>query len=220
LYWRSAVEDVAMQHAHAFVWKAMLDTIDVDLAGARILDAGCNRGGFLCLASDAGEIAEGYGYDPAAGAIDDARRLAGERPLHFEVADSVPVGWGSFDVAFSHEVLYLLHDVPAHAAAIRDALVPGGSYYAVMGVHAGSPHMADWHRAHAEELRLPQLYGIDEVAGVFGAAGLEVAAARLKIGFVPASGHGDEHVGAPELLRLVEYYNDHKLLLRCTRPHG
>ena len=37
----------------------------------------------------AGEYtAEGRGFDPASGAIDDARRLAGPRPLRFEVAGS------------------------------------------------------------------------------------------------------------------------------------
>ncbi len=227
-YWRSAVEDEAMQDAHGFVWKAMLDTIDVDLAGKRVLDAGCNRGGFLCLLCDECGIAEGRGYDPAAAAIDDARRLAGPRPLSFEVADTVPTGWGSFDVAFSHEVLYLLHDLSAHAEAIFEALVPGGSYYAVIGVHAGSPLMAEWHRASSDELQLPKLYTIDEVVGVFGAAGFQVAAARLEIGFVPVagaaptvagSGHtrGD-HADPSDLLRWLEYYNDHKLLLRCTRP--
>jgi SAM-dependent methyltransferase len=205
-----------MQDAHGFVWKAMLDTIDVDVAGTRVLDAGCNRGGFLRLLSDACGIAEGRGYDPASGAIDDARRLAGHRPLRFEVANSVPPDWRSFDVAFSHEVLYLLHDLSAHAAAIFEALAPGGAYYAVMGVHAGSPLMADWHRAHVEELRLPKLYSIDEVAVVFGAAGFEVAGARLKMGFVPALGHDHERAGS--LLQWIEYYSDHKLFLRCKRP--
>ena len=205
-YWRSAVLDEEMQDEHGFVWKAMLDTIDVDLAGKRVLDAGCNRGGFLRLVSDAFAIAEGRGYDPASGAIDDARRLAGNRPLRFEVADSVPAGWRSFDVAFSHEVLYLIHDLSGHAKAIFDALAPGGSYYAVMGVHADSPLMVEWHRANVEELHLPKLYNLDEVAG-----------ARLKIGFVPASGHTSaDHAGT--FLRWIEYYSDDKLLLRCTRP--
>ena len=56
-YWRSAAADEAMQDAHGFIWKAMLDTIDVDLAGTRVLDAGCNRGGFLRLLSDGCGIA-------------------------------------------------------------------------------------------------------------------------------------------------------------------
>jgi SAM-dependent methyltransferase len=219
-YWRSAVDDEAMQDEHGFVWKSMLDTIDVDLAGKCVLDAGCNRGGFLRLLSDACGIAEGRGYDPASGAIDDARRLAGDRPLHFEVADSVPSDWRGFDVAFSHEVLYLIHDLPAHAGAIFGALAPGGTYYAVMGVHDGSPLMTDWHRANVEGLHLPRLYSIDEVAGLFGAAGFDVAGARLEMGFVPASGHSGADLAsstAPRLLERIEYYNDHKLLLRCRR---
>src|SRR5712672_1757318 len=98
-YWQTATADEWMQAEHAFVWKAMLETIDSDLAGKRVLDAGCNRGGFLRLLADQGDIAEGFGYDPAPGAIDDARQLAGTRPLQFEVADTVPGGWLDFDTA-------------------------------------------------------------------------------------------------------------------------
>src|ERR1700735_111411 len=92
-YWRGAAEDAAMQDEHGFIWKAMLDTIDTDLAGLRVLDIGWNRGGFLRLLLEAEDIAEGYGFDPASGAIADARRLAGDRPLTFEVASHVPEGW-------------------------------------------------------------------------------------------------------------------------------
>jgi SAM-dependent methyltransferase len=106
----------------------MLDTIDADVGGQRVLDAGCNRGGFLRLLCGEGGIAAGHGYDPASGAIADARRLAGDRPLVFDVADTVPAGWDRFDVAFSHELLDLIHDLAAHASAIRQALVPGGVY--------------------------------------------------------------------------------------------
>src|SRR5580692_12382232 len=155
--WRRAAEDAAMQDEHGFIWKAMLDTIDIDLAGTRVLDAGCNRGGFLRLLVDAAGIAEGYGYDPASGAISDARRLAGNRPLSFEVATSVPDSWGDFDLAFSHEVLYLLDDLVAHASDLYDALRPGGAYFAVMGVHGGSPLMAAWHASSAAELQVPRL---------------------------------------------------------------
>jgi SAM-dependent methyltransferase len=141
-YWRGAGEDEAMQEEHGFLWRALLDTVDIDLAGRRVLDAGCNRGGFLRLLVDESSIAEGYGYDPASGAIDDARRLAGERPLTFETYVTVPTGWAEFDAAFSHEVLYLLQDLPCHAAAMFAALQPGAPYFSVMGVHAGSRLMS------------------------------------------------------------------------------
>jgi SAM-dependent methyltransferase len=180
-----------------------------------VLDAGCNRGGFLRLLAERCGIAEGFGYDPASGAIEDARRLAGQRPLRFEVADTVPGGWGGFDAAFSHEVLYLLHDLAPHARAIFEALAPGGVYYAVMGVHAGSPLMTEWHHANAEELDLPRLYDIEEVVAVFEAAGFDAAAARLAVRFVPTAGHGHHERG--RLLGWVDYYCDQKLVLRFGR---
>ena len=95
-------------------------------------------------------------------------------------------------------MLYLLHDLSAHARAMFGALVPGGVYYAVMGVHIASPLMAEWHRANADELHLPELYDIDEVVTVFEAAGFHAAAARLAIRFVPTAGHG--HHGRGRLL--------------------
>jgi len=214
-YWQGAAADEAMQDEHAFIWKAMLETIDFDLAGKRVLDAGCNRGGFLRLLADRCGIAEGFGYDPASGAIEDARRLVGQRPLQFEAGDTVPAGWGGFDAAFSHEVLYLLHDLPAHARAIFGALLPSGVYYAVMGVHAASPLMAEWHRANVEELHLPELYDIDEVVTVFKEAGFDAAASRLAIRFVPTTGRG--HHGRGRLLDWLDYYCTQKLLLRFSR---
>jgi SAM-dependent methyltransferase len=211
-YWQSAAEDEVMQDEHVFVWKVLLDSVTVDLAGTRVLDVGCNRGGFLRLAFDERAIGEGRGYDPASAAVADARDLAGTRPLRFEVADSVPAGWGDFDVAFSHEVLYLIHDLVAHASDIFAALAPGGSYYAVMGMHSASPNMAEWHREHAEELSLPPLYDLDEVVLAFTGVGFEAAVSRLKVGFVPVAGP------RPDVLQWLEYYNETKVLFRFTRP--
>ena len=215
MYWRGGAEDEAMQEEHGFIWRAMLDTIDVDLTGKRVLDAGCNRGGFLRLLADRYGIAEGAGYDPAASAIADARTLVGDRPLRFEAADTAPPGWDGFDVAFSHEVLYLVHDLSVHASAIFGALAPGDVYFAVMGVHSRSPLMAEWHSANVEELHLPKLYDVDEVVAAFRGVGFDASAARLAMGFVPAVGHG--HHGRGHLLDWLDYYHDQKLLLRFSR---
>jgi SAM-dependent methyltransferase len=211
-YWRSAAEDETMQDEHGFIWRAMLDTMDVDLATRRVLDAGCNRGGFLRLLADRHGIAEGFGYDPAAGAIEDARRLTDGRPLHFEASSSVPDAWSGFDVAFSHEILYLLPDLAPHAAAIHRSLRAGGVYFAVLGVHTGSPLMVEWHAANRKRLQLPPLYDVDEVIESFQRAGFDASMARLAIGFVPAAGRGHEHKGRP--LDWLDYYHDQKVMLR------
>jgi SAM-dependent methyltransferase len=213
-YWLDAAADEAMQDEHGFIWKAMLDTIDVDLAGRRVLDAGCNRGGFLRWLADKYGISEGFGYDPALGAVEDARALSGGRPLQFEACHTVPAGWGDFDVAFSHEVLYLLRDLPAHAGAIFSALKPGGMYYAVMGVHTGSPLMEEWYGANVEELQLPKLYDLDDVVAAFNEEGFEAAVARPAVRFVPTSGRHHMH---GRVLDWLEYYYDQKVVLRFSR---
>jgi SAM-dependent methyltransferase len=217
-YWRGAAEDEAMQDEHGFIWRAMLDTIDVDLAGRRVLDAGCNRGGFLRLLVDDTGIAEGCGYDPASGAIEDARRLAGPRPLRFEAADTVPGGWAGFDTAFSHEVLYLVHDLGSHAAAVLAALEPGAPYFAVMGVHAGSRTMAAWHASAHAELGLPRLYDLDDVVEAFEGAGFTASASRLRMGFVPVSDRRGGHEHRRGLADWLDYYERDKVLFRFTRP--
>src|SRR3974390_2653987 len=124
--WRGAIEDEGRPGEHGFIWLTMLEMVDVPLANKKVLDVGCNRGGFLRLLVDRADIGSGFGYDPARGAIEDARRLAGSRALTFEVAQTVPDDWSGFDVAFSHEVLYVLHDLASHAAALYAALVDGG----------------------------------------------------------------------------------------------
>jgi len=214
-YWQSATEDEAMQDEHRFIWDAMLEAVDVELEGARVLDAGCNRGGFLRLVADRFGIAEGFGFDPAAGAIEDATRLTAARPLQFATGATVPAGWRNFDVAFSHEVLYLLHDMAGHARAVHDALRPGGVYYAVIGVHSGSPLMQAFHRENAAALNIPPLYDIDAVCATFAAAGFVVAVGRLPMHFVPVAGHG--HHDHDRVVDWLDYYYEHKLMLRLHR---
>jgi SAM-dependent methyltransferase len=217
-YWRGAAEDQAMQDEHEFIWRAMLDTVDVDLTGRRVLDAGCNQGGFLRLLVDQEGIGAGYGYDPASQAIEDARRLAGGRPLTFASGSTVPDGWTQFDVAFSHEVLYLLGDLRAHAAALFSALKDGAPYYAAMGVHAGSRLMSSWHASSADDLELPRLYDLDEVARLFEETGFNVAVGRLQIRFVPVAAHRANPEERHDLLGWLDYYSHDKVLFRFSRP--
>ncbi len=216
-YWQGSDQDELMQDEHGFIWRAMLDMVDTDLSGSKVLDAGCNRGGFLRLLCERVCIGEGFGYDPAQGAIEDARRLAGACPLTFETSESVPRGWSGFDVAFSHEVLYLLHDLPSHATALCASLVPGASYFATMGVHADSALMTTWHADNAIALDLPGPYRLDDVADVFKSTGFEVSVGRLPFRFVPV----DAHRGGLADSRLdswLDYYFRDKVMFRFTKP--
>jgi SAM-dependent methyltransferase len=208
-----------MQDDHGFIWLAMLDLVDVDLSGSKVLDVGCNRGGFLRLLVDRAGIGEGWGYDPAPGAIADARRLSeASRRLHFETAATVPEGWTGFDAAFSHEVLYLLHDLRPHATALLAALVAGGAYFATMGVHADSPLMTAWHAAHASALDLPGPYRLQEVADAFEHAGFDVAVGRLPIRFAPVYAHRGDAGADPDLSSWLDYYHRDKVMFRFAKP--
>ena len=115
-------------------------------------------------------------------------------------------------------MLYLLHDLASHAAATFAALAPGAPYFAVMGVHAGSPMMSAWHGSVASDLALPRLYDLDEVIEVFDGAGFTVSVARLQLQFVPVSGGRGGHEHRSGLMDWLDYYARDKVLLRFTRP--
>lgn len=206
-----------MQDEHGFIWLAMLDAVG-PISGSKVLDVGCNRGGFLRLLVDRSGIAEGFGYDPAPGAIEDAKRLRADRPLTFVEASMVPPDWSGFDVAFSHEVLYVVDDLDAHARSIHRALHPGGSYFATMGMHRHSRLMTRWYETHHEELSLPALRTLDEVATLFERAGFEVAAGRLPIRFAPIRAHRENSSREGTLLEWLEYYYEDKVMFRLTKP--
>ena len=130
----------------------------------------------------------------------------------------MPTGWAEFDALFSHEVLYLLHDLTSHARATFAALEPGAPYFAVMGVHAGSRLMSAWHDTVARDLALPRLYDIDEVVETIDGAGFEGSVARLKVRFGPVSARRGGHEHRRGLMDWLDYYGQEKVLLRFTRP--
>ncbi|MGP0915740.1 class I SAM-dependent methyltransferase [Serratia sp. CY70267] len=77
-----------------------------------------------------------------------------------------------FDIAFSHEVIYLIEDIAQHAADMLRVLKPGGVYYAVTGCHTDNPLWPQWRERVAEQTHtVVQDRALDDYARIFSAAG-------------------------------------------------
>ncbi|MEM9010272.1 MAG: class I SAM-dependent methyltransferase [Pseudomonadota bacterium] len=211
-------EEDAMPAEHGWIWRAMIRAADTaDLADKRVLDVGCNQGGFLRLLYDTQPFAAGVGVDLAAQAVARAERQKGDRPLRYLATPHLADAGEGFDLAFSHEVIYLIEDLADHAAQIAEVLRPGASYYAVTCCHRDSPLWADWRPRiqGISNITVPN-HGVADIADAFRGVGFEVAVSRfLADGFIPLTGPSDYF---PSDLDRIELYARWKLMFRCTRP--
>ena len=207
-----------MEESHRPYWRHFIDRVpETDLTGRDVLDFGCNRGGFLRLLYALRPFRTGLGVDIARDSVAAARKRAGAIPVDYEVVTDLSPWRDRFDLAFSYEVIYLLPDLAAHAAAIRAVLKPGGAYYAVTGCHTGSPLWPAWRTLIAATSNAPvQDRSPDDYASAFLAAGLSVSVRRFGYdGFVPAD---KDRRYYPRLVDAIAYAAEDKLIFRCARP--
>ena len=97
-----------------------------DVAGRRVLDAGCGSGPLFAALRDRGAIVSGF--DKSAGMIELARRRLGD-DADLQVADlgrPLPFTDGAFDDVIASLVLHFLEDWTAPLAELRRVLKPGG----------------------------------------------------------------------------------------------
>ena len=97
-----------------------------DVAGRRILDAGCGSGPLSAALRDRGAIVTGF--DNSAGMVELARRRLGEG-ADLQVADlggPLPFPDGEFDDVIASLVLHYLEDWGPGLAELRRVLKPGG----------------------------------------------------------------------------------------------
>jgi SAM-dependent methyltransferase len=178
----------AMAEGHAPIWRHLIDLLpEKDLAERSVLDFGCNQGGFLRLLHSVRPFRRALGVDIAARSIERANELKADMPIQYSVG-SYLAGWdGAFDLAFSHEVVYLVPDIDAHAADIWRSLKPGGVYYAVTGCHTDNPLWPAWRGFIAEKTNtVVQDRSISDYARAFSEAGFKVSARKLRFdGFIP-----------------------------------
>jgi SAM-dependent methyltransferase len=142
---KDAAEEDAMNDDHDHLWRQLIRHLQEDsLAGKAVLDYGCNQGGFLRLLLEMKPFRHGTGTDIALESLAVARLRAGGLPLDFVRVEDLKDRRLAFDVAVSHEVLYLLPELAAHAGLIGHVLKPGGVYYAAIGCHTGNPQWRRW----------------------------------------------------------------------------
>jgi len=99
-------EEDSMTDDHAWIWREMIETIpNRDLSGAKVLDIGCNQGGFLRMLFDMRGFAEGVGVDLAEDRVALAEAAKGPRPLRYIATSDPTVTGNGFDLAFIHEVI-------------------------------------------------------------------------------------------------------------------
>jgi SAM-dependent methyltransferase len=215
---RNPADEEAMGAAHAPIWRRMVDvSVPHDLSASTVLDYGCNQGGFLRLLYDSHPFKSAIGIDIARESVGRAELLKGHRPIDYRVASSAASLGRTFDFAFSHEVLYLLGDLAAHAADMKAALRPGGAYVAAVGCHTDSAVWAHWRKLIAETSSIPLYdHSLEEIARVFSAAGFTIGVRPLALdAFMPVT------VGSPYFPKITDqlrYYTVDKVLFRFVRP--
>jgi ubiquinone/menaquinone biosynthesis C-methylase UbiE len=103
-----------------------------NVAGRRILDAGCGSGPIAAALRDRG--AEVSGFDSSAGMLEVARRRLGPgADLRLaDLAGPLPFPDGAFDDVIAALVLHYLEDWAEPLAELRRVLVPGGRLIAAV----------------------------------------------------------------------------------------
>ena len=214
---RNPAEEEAMGAAHAPIWRRMIDvSIAHDLHDSTVLDYGCNQGGFLRMLYDRHPFKSAVGIDIARESVARAELLKGHRPIEYKVTDRAAPLDRTFDYVYSHEVIYLLYDLAAHANDIKNVLRPGGTYIAAMGCHADSALWPHWRKLISETSSIPIYdHSLEAVAQAFSQAGFTVAVRPLDLdAFMPVTS-GSAYF--PKIVDQLRYYSQDKVLFRFVR---
>lgn len=214
----SQEEEDRMVTGHMHHWRTMIENVqEKDLRSKTVLDFGCNQGGFIQMLYHTYPFKKAVGVDIAAASLAQAARINSHLPIDFYPAADLDMLTDVFDVAFSHEVIYLLPDLNAHAKQMRSVLKDNGVYYAATGCHIDNPAWPAWHKAITEYSNIPvPNYSLDDYAAAFANNGFRVEAMQFKSnGFIIAE--PDDKVYYPKLIDKLNYYNQHKILFRFTK---
>ncbi len=213
-------EEDAMNDDHHYLWEHMIQTCaNRSYAGKTVLDYGCNQGGFLELLYAHNPYQKGVGVDIATQSLAIASQKLGGKPVEFNTPESLDALRSVFDVAFSHEVLYLLPDLAAHAAQMHKALKQNGVYYAAIGCHTDQPQWDEWVSLISSYSNVSvQSYSLDDYANAFMEAGFEVSVQPFKLsGFFPLKQNNPYF---PRVTDTLRYYESDKVIFRFKKSNA
>lgn len=216
-YWDTPEHEQHMQHEHEPAWKAMIELVEENLSKLTVLDFGCNQGGFLRRLYKLNPYKEAFGVDIAAKSVEEANKLKGAIPCTYATNDILASKSGRFDVAFSHEVVYLLPDLDAHAKEISSVLKPNGVYYLATGTYTEHPLWERWRDTVAEFSPVrPQDYSLQDMARAFQANGFKVSVQKMVCkGFYNYDALDDRYLKSPA--ELVDFLTNRMMLFRMSK---
>jgi SAM-dependent methyltransferase len=185
----SADNEVSL--ANAYYERPATLALAGDVAGRRILDAGCGSGPLSAALRDRGAVVSGF--DASAGMLKLARRRLGD-DADLQVADlgrPLPYPDGAFDDVIASLVLHYLEDWKAPLAELRRVLRPGGRLIAsvnhpIVGhalVRPGADYFTTYQWSHETTTASGQSYvltfwhrPLPAMIDAFTAAGFRIAA--------------------------------------------
>ncbi|MBI5973613.1 class I SAM-dependent methyltransferase [Staphylococcus caledonicus] len=178
VWWQKGQEsDDDMARDHQEAWERTIQMLDTeDIKDKRILDFGCNQGGFLRQMYDTVPFEEGVGIDLARASLKKAEELKGERPLTYVLTDTPQDTHKTFHTAVSTSVLYLIEDLRQHAKDLKAVLQANGVYYATFADHTDNPSRQFMNDTINQYGATPsQNHSLKDIVDSFVAEGFEVA---------------------------------------------
>lgn len=207
-------EENAMNDDHMDLWLRMMRMMkEQNLADKSVLDFGCNQGGFLKELHKRHPFKEAVGVDIAEASIETANMNLDGEPIDYMHAGLLHKQTGKFDIAFSHEVMYLLSDLREHAKLIKSCLKEEGVYYAAIGCHTDNPLWPSWKKLISSYSNVPvHSYSLDDYAEAFFREGFSVSARPFAMDdFITMKSHNEYF---PKIKDSIDYYMEHKVFFR------